>query len=273
MWFTLTHTNTLLHVQVFSRQTKMNTRDRVILLSVLIASASAGSQPQECPEEWFDATIVSIFDQVVPVAELDNQIDPKFSFFKDVLKFSDKEIEEATQDAITFFDTKFGLDFSPEPDELGRRFYQNATFIPYRFPFTHVVTFNRWIVNGNTRTQCFPNIDGGFQVGFDQPQLLHGTYGGTEGQLINPGETLFWGFYSITVCPQAPLMVQFMSNTPDRIEPIDGLTAINCDVFHRTLGNGTGRGVIKVTPLSEEPEMVHADIRILFTFPKRPLIP
>ena len=251
----------------------MNTGTLTVLLSILIASTSAGSQPQECPEEWFDATFVSIVDQVVPAAEFDDQIDPNFSHFKDVLKFTDEETEEAAQDAITYFDTRFGLDFSSEPDEMGRRFYQNATFFPYQLPMNHVVTFNRWIVNGNTRTLCFPNIDGGFQVIFNEPQLLRGTYGGTEGRPVNVDDSLLWGFYSIPVCPQSPVVLQFRTNTPDRVEPVDGFTAINCDVFHRSLGNGTGHGVFKVTPLPEKPDMIHVNIRIIFTFPKRPLIP
>ena len=252
----------------------MKTGTLTVFLSVLIASTSAGSQPQECPEEWFDATFVGIVDKVVPAAEFINQIDPGFSFFKDIMKFTDEEIEEATQDAITFFDTKFGLDFSSEPDEMGHRFYQNATFLPFKFPVVDfAVTFNRWIVNGNTRTLCFPIHDGGFQVAFNQPQLLHGTYGGTEGQPINPGEAMVWGFYNIPVCPQSPVVIRFMSSTPLRNEPIDGFNIINYDLFHRSLGNGTTQGVFKVTPLPDKPGMLHVNTRVIITFPKRPLIP
>ena len=251
----------------------MNIWTLTVLLSIVIASTSAGSQPQECPEKWFDATFVSIIDQVVPAAEL--TANSPFTFFKDIMKFTDEEIEEATQDAIMFFDTKFGLDFSSEPDEMGRRFYENATFFPYQpLPVvSYTVTFNRWIVNGNTRTLCFPNNEGGFQVIFNQPQLLRGTYGGTEGRLVNPGGDLFWGFYNIPVCPQSPIVIQLMSGTPLRFEPIDGFAIINNDLFHRSLGNGTAQGIFRATPLPEEPDMLHFNTRIIFTFPKRSLIP
>ena len=245
-----------------------------MLLSILITSTSAGPQPQECPEKWFEAIFVGIVDKVVPVAGL-SDFDPNLSFFKDILKFTDKEIEEATQDAIMFFDTKFGLNFSSEPDEMGHRFYQTATFRPYQTAaaLDHTLTFNRWIVNGNTRTLCFPINDGGFRVTFNQSQLLHGTYGGPEGRPVNPGESVFWGFYYIPVCPQSPVVIQYMGSTPTRTEPIDGFGIFNDDLFHRSLGNGTLHGIFNLTPLPEEPEVLHFNVRSIFTFPKRPLIP
>ena len=47
--------------------------------------------------------------------------------------FTEEEIEQVTEDAIQFFDTMYGLDFSQsEPNELGQRFFQNATFFPFR---------------------------------------------------------------------------------------------------------------------------------------------
>ena len=64
--------------------------------------------------------------------------------------FTEEEIVQVTEDAIQFFNTRFGLDFSQsEPDEWGHRFYQNATMWPARVsPEVHyAVTFNRWIMS------------------------------------------------------------------------------------------------------------------------------
>ena len=47
--------------------------------------------------------------------------------------FTEEEIEQVTEDAIQFYNTKYGLDFSQsEPNELGQPFFQNATFFLFR---------------------------------------------------------------------------------------------------------------------------------------------
>lgn len=67
----------------------------------------------------FDAEFPSIVDHVLPESE------PFFfttatNFFRNIMNFNDTEIEQVTNDAITFFRTKFGVDFSiATPDANG----------------------------------------------------------------------------------------------------------------------------------------------------------
>ena len=62
-------------------------------------------------------------------------VDTNLTFFREVLGFDDAEIQQETQNAFQFFNERFGLDFSrSEPNELGIRFFQNATFQPNRQP-------------------------------------------------------------------------------------------------------------------------------------------
>ena len=96
------------------------------------------------------------------------------------MRFTEEEIAQAFADAMQFYNTRFGLDFSQsEPDELGRRFYQNATFYPARVSpeDQFVITFNRWIVSGNTKSVCIEAQVGSLKVEFSDLQILHGTYG------------------------------------------------------------------------------------------------
>ncbi len=190
--------------------------------------------------------------------------------------YTEQEIEDATQDAIEFFSTKYGLDFSAsQPDELGQRVFENAIFHAFEASpeSGYTITFNRWIINGRPKSLCFPNRDGGFIVSFTSEQTLRGTYGGPEGKQIQPGGLLLWGFYNIPVCPQEPLVIHYVSGTPFRAEPVDGLGVINCDLFHRVLGKGIAQGLVSVTPMPDDPTIVHFTIRNVFTFPAHPSLP
>ena len=83
-----------------------------------------------CPSDWFTAEYASLLDVTLPQNEIQFP-DPNFTFFKDVLLFSDEKIQTVTQDAMEFFRTRYGLDFSQvTPNELGQRFLGSAIFAP-----------------------------------------------------------------------------------------------------------------------------------------------
>ena len=223
-----------------------------------------------CPTpQWFVAEFVGIADKVVsfPVVLHDSSL----SFFRDVMLFTEEEIAQVTEDAIQFFNTRFGLDFSQsEPDEWGQRFYQNATFFPARVSpeLQYTVTFNRWIVSGNTRSLCFETPVGSFRVEFSDQQILHGTYGGEEGIPVTATDTLAYGYYNIPVCPQEPLVIRFSTATPSHLDLHDGILFINFDLFHRVWGRGLTQGTGLLTPT--EDGRIHYNVRETFTFPAHP---
>ena len=243
----------------------------VILFCVFTGSNARSSN---CPTpEWFVAEFVAIADQVVspPVVLHDYSL----SFFRDVMLFTEEEIAQVTDDAIQFFKTRFGLDFSQsEPDEWGQRFYQNATMWPARVSpeVKYTVTFNRWIVSGNTRSMCFDFRVGSFRVDFSSQQILHGTYGGEEGIPVASTDTVFYGFYNIPVCPQEPLVIQYSTPTPSRLDPYDGFQLLNVDLFHRVWGHGLAQGITRgVTYFTPNKDgRVHLVVRHLLTFPAHP---
>ena len=122
----------------------------ITIVAVLIV-ATYGQE--ECPR---GAEFVVSFDVVTSTDFFQRVPDPNLTFFRDVLQFTEQEIETATQSAIEYFNATFGLDFSDSvPNEQGQRIYQNATFSAAQVPFTYTAKANRWLVNGNTKSRCF----------------------------------------------------------------------------------------------------------------------
>ena len=242
----------------------------VVLLFCVFTGSMARSS--NCPTpQWFVAEFVAIMDEVISPSAPISILDSSLSYFRDVMRFTEEEIAQVEEDAMQFYNTRFGLDFSQsEPDEWGQRFYQNATLLPARVPpeIYYVVTFNRWIVSGNTKSMCFDFRVGSYRVNFNHQQILHGTYGGEEGIPAVPGDCLAYGFYNIPVCPQEPLVFQFSSISPFRVDPYDGFVLINVDVVHRVWGHGLAQGVTRLTPT--EDGRVRVLTRNLITFPAHP---
>ena len=225
----------------------------------LLAIAAA----QTCPSPWFDAHFVVLAD-VTPTTR---EFDPNLTFFREVLRFTEQEIEQQTQNAIQFYNTTFGLDFSQsQPNAQGERFYQNATFFPARTPLALSVSLSRWILNGNTRSRCFNFIEGGYWVYFTAgPQMLHGSYGGEQGTLITSPAELHFGFYSIDACAQQPIVMQYQSRTPYR-RSVDSISYYNNQVFHRTLGMGSARGLQSFV-FNPSTGLPRVTVQLVFIFP------
>ena len=78
--------------------------------------------------------------------------DTNLTFFREDLRYNDDEIKLEVQNALQFFSERFGLEFSlTQANELGQRFFQNATLQPVRGPNQTNAILNRWILTGNTR--------------------------------------------------------------------------------------------------------------------------
>lgn len=248
----------------------------LLLLIISLTAAVQASYHRDlkvCPPmNNFDAEFPSIVDHILPETE------PFFfrsatNFFRNIMKFTDREIRQVTNDALNFFKTTYGVDFSDVPaNRNGARHLAdiNATFFGYELnpELRYSITFNEWTVNGVRRSFCTDNRDGGFIVIFGSDTILHGTYGGEEGIPIRANERILYGFYNIPLCPQSPLIIQFQSASPVRIDTVDGFANINCDLSNRELGPGLAQGVFRVTPLGDG--NIRYNIRNLFTFPPHP---
>ena len=231
-----------------------------------VSSLTVCSQ-STCPSEHFSAVFTATIEQTTTSpGPMD---DPELTHFKTVLKFRDSDIQHTIDDAIQFFNNTFGLDFSDSPNEKNERFFQNAKMSPFILPpdIDYIVTDNHWIRTGYTRSSCYRIRDGGFQVTFSGDQTLYGSYGGAEGKPAGSANSMVYGFYSVDVCEQSPVIIQFQSSRPVRTEPIDGTSTFTSDLYNRVLGYGTSHVVFHAYPDPNVPGQLHVSLRNVMVFP------
>ena len=212
-------------------------------LSILMLQ-SASSQMCEMP---FQAAFMQITNTTFPASS--TQLDADLTYYRNILKFTEDEIDREREAAISYFTRYYGLDFSNiVPDEQGQRVLGNATFRPVMFPYNATLVYHSWLANGNSRSRCYPMGDGGFQASFSGNVWLFGEYGGAEGRLAFSGESILYGRdYLFDACAQQGIVFQTESLTPIRTEPTDGWIALAFRIRNRQLGEGMTWGISRVT--------------------------
>ncbi len=120
----------------------------IAILVCLTALAGTTAAYGKCPSKWFDVVMPVIIDTEVSITE--SSLDTDLVFFREVLKLSENELNQTTQDAIEFFNSRFGLDFSQsEIDPAGRRSFGNAILSPYDTKDRPMfLVINSWLING-----------------------------------------------------------------------------------------------------------------------------
>ena len=162
----------------------------------------------------FQAAFVATLNEVTPAVVPD----PNYTYYRETLRFTDAQVEQELENAIQYYNTQFGLDFSSAvPNELGQRFVGNARFQFNFIPANFTAVGNSWIVNGNTRSKCFNIGGGGFQVYFNGTTMLHGVYGGEEGKPVYDGDSIVYAYLIIfDACHHEPIIIQAHAETPGR---------------------------------------------------------
>ena len=238
-----------------------------VIVIVVISGIPTTFSQEECPR---GAEFIISFDGVVTLADfVQDAPDPNLTFFRNVLKFSEQEIQTARQSAIDYFNTTFGLDFSQsEPNQQGQRIFQNASFAAGQAPFTATTKANRWLVTGSTRSRCFNVRLGWFDVSLLGQQVLHGTYGGTEGRTLNGPATgvISWLYLWINSCPQSPVVILLRSTAPSSATP-DGLSIEPYAASHRILGNGISLSTLFINPLPPDQRLARVVLHNSVSFP------
>ena len=238
---------------------------QTVLLGLLVVN-SVNSQTCSTP---FDAVFAGVNDITLPDSVLVLS-DPQMSFYRNLVGFTDQQIEQVTQSALEHFDTRFGLDFSNiQPDSNNVRFFENANFGPGRFPVNETVISNRWLVTGNRQSRCYTMNIGYFSVNFNGTQTLFGTYGGQQGISVTLGDLLVYGHVIISgPCPQEPLLFQIQSDIPARRTPVELWLVQELRAYHRQLGQGRMQFVFKssAVPGAAVPTTLQSDTAVI-SFP------
>ena len=239
-----------------------------------VVTAAVSFYTAQCPAtKKLTAEFALIADAIAPESVTTFSSTTGLPFLRNIMLFTEEEIARVTQDAIEFFNTRFGLDFSQAaPDENGQRILADigAMFTIWEFSpkVNYRLIVNNWATTGSKLSFCFDNRGGGFGVTFKKPLTLNGIYGGEDGKPVVPGDFVLYGFYNIPVHPQSPLIIRYMSNSPIRTGPVDGFRIINFDLFNHELGAGVAQGVFRVTNVGNN--QVRFTIRNLLTFPANP---
>ena len=238
-----------------------------LVVITLISGIPIAYGQEDCPQ---GAEFIISFDNIVSLAEFQQNIpDPNLNFFRNVLKYSEQEIQTATQSAIEYFNTTFGLDFSEsEPNEQGQRIFQNASFSAGKVPITATTKANRWLVNGNTKSRCFDVRLGWFRTSFLGEQVLHGTYGGTEGRTVDAPATdrLTLLYVWINTCPQSPVVILVKPTAPSSRTP-DGISIEPGVASHHILGSGVSLLTLLVEPLPPDQRLARVVLYRSIVFP------
>ena len=237
------------------------------LFSVLVSNAAAQSCPANLNSE---AQIVFHSNRMFsPEALQAALVDTNLTFFREVLGFNDTEIEHVTQNALQFFNERFGLDFSQsEPNELGIRSFENAIFQPSRQPSGIFATFNRWLLTGNTRSRRFIVSIGGYYVNFIGEQTLRGTYGGEEGIQVTSGRVVSYDYLSISIPRRDPFVIQRRTTIPTESLQFEGIYVLFFEVSHPTLGRGGFQGFFQTERGTENgTTILRRSVSAVATFP------
>ena len=245
------------------------------LFSILVITSAAA---QSCPANQIASDAQIVLYEAGVVSETTerrlsvNPFDTNLTFFSEVLGYSDDEIQQETRNALHFFSERFGLEFSlTQPNELGLRFFQNATLQPIRSRRLMYATFNRWIVTGNTKSKCFLSLIGGYMVTFSGEQVLKGTYGGAEGIDIPSNRIVAYLYVSISIPPCPPVVIQLQSPMPneDRGSRQIGISVFFYETSHRTLGQGAAQGLVQAenATTANGARFIRLSTVIVLTFP------
>ena len=231
----------------------------ILVTNVAAQSCSANLNPK--------AQIVLVTDRMVPLDVLGvSAVDTNLTFFREVLEYDDDKIQQETENALQFFNERFGLDFSlSPPNELGLRFFQNAILQPIRRSGGVSATFNRWFLTGNTWLRCFNAVRGGYFVNFTGEHLLKGTYGGEEGIEVTSSRSLQYDHLSISTACQDPVVIQRRTPIPNETSRF-GFFVLFYELSHPMLGQGSQQGFFQ-TELANGTDILCLSGSAVLTFP------
>lgn len=176
-------------------------------------------------------------------------------FFKNVLGLSDEEIEESRQQAIAFYQQRFGLDVN-DP-----RLYFTG------FQIDPAVNYRAVMISGEIRRtprrDGYPIVDGGWGLAVMDPEGVD-LGGEFEGVHVPAGTLFAKGTYLIKGGKHGKdITVNYRSRGP--MQPVGTGGVIDCEISHPDLGQGVAWGYFELHALPNN--LTTAQVRNVLTFP------
>ena len=243
---------------------------KIWIFSLVFAMSSIAVVSQSCPSDYFSAVFTATIDQTVDDPGRLYVDDPELTFFKTYMNLRDAAIQHTIDDAIKFFNTTFGLDFSNSPpNHKNEYFVDNARMSPCILSphINFIFSDNLWLRTGSTRSSCYHAHNGGMQVNFLADQILHGSYGGTEGKTVGPSDVVYTAIDIIYVCQQSPIIIQGQSPIPYHQDKVNaGIFPFYEEHYSQVLGHGFSHGVFQFYPDPKESGRFRVILRAVYTF-------
>ena len=97
------------------------------------------------------------------------------------------------------------------------------------------MTFNRWLVTGNSQAKRYTVSIGGYRVDSTREQTLRVMYSGEEGTWVSSSKALQYDYLYISLPRCDPVMIQRWTPVPNEAARI-GLCLVQYELSHPTLG-------------------------------------
>jgi hypothetical protein len=184
-------------------------------------------------------------------------------FFHQIMGWNNAQIAEQKAQAIAFFKTRFGLDFS-KSEQVGN-------LMLFSFWGGHAINYRVYTISGMQvpRTGWWVEDGGWMAMVGKGGTTLYGTYAGATGMDVPADTSLVFGYYHIQ--PEAtpgqptpaPITIYYQSHGLMLPDP-SGDMAFVCDLSSPELGRGIAYGVESVQPLANG--RMKVDVRNVLTF-------
>jgi hypothetical protein len=197
-------------------------------------------------------------------------------FLHTIMGFNDQQIAAWRASLTTFFQNRFGLDFSQGDTS-------NNVTINGHFMFDPRNNYRAYTISGlSVPSTGYVVRDGGWSISVGPGgTVLHGTYGGATGRAVPAGSAFAYGFYNIQVEPTsdtasggasaqpapAPIILHYQSHTPILPPDVSGNMSFQCELvgISPAVGDGLAQGFIGA-PLQNPDGTIKVDIRNVLTF-------
>ena len=103
------------------------------------------------------------------------------------------------------------------------------------------VTFNRWLVTGNSQAKCYTVSIGEYRVDSTGEKTLRVAYSGEEGIWVTSSKSLQYDYLHISISCCDPVVIQQWTPIPNEAARI-GLFVLFYELSHPTLGQGAQQG-------------------------------
>lgn len=242
------------------RNRSVGVQRRLIVLGSLIALLALSLLPGQTVQaqdgtqapDGFDAFLVYMGAGVYDPNDPDYTAPDGDFWQREIMGWTESEIEQNRADAVEFFKQRFGIDPTTSEDVA----FMNFMVDPRD-------EYRAYVVSGrDVPSEGWVVRDGGWSVAVMNPDGL--TLGGEyEGVHVPQGTMMVFGVYNIDVPGEDPIIIRYQSGGP--IIPTEQGIQFHCELFSEDFGEGLAQGISAGSV--QDDGLFHANLRNVLTFP------